>query len=157
MLHWAQSPSPRFRQQPPPYSWKSTINHVSSKPDTSSCPAHPHGDHYESLQARVLWPKQATQEIVYILFYPIWIKCRSPVGHSSNASQFSQRIHCFVFIWVNNLGSNRQKTDIVVMTCHVLQPRCPLFCELWRQHSSQSGVSDTVALFWSRHISFTAA
>lgn len=38
---------------PPPSScsWKSTINHVSSKPDTSPCPSGPHGDHYECLQA----------------------------------------------------------------------------------------------------------
>lgn len=62
------SAPPRTEHQPPPHSRKSTINHVSSKPDTSPSPAHPHGDHYESRQASILWPNEATHaERPYIL------------------------------------------------------------------------------------------
>lgn len=75
VLHRTLSPPPHFRQRPPPHSWKSTINYVSSKPDTTPSPAHPLGDHYESVQACVPWPSQATheeRERTYILFYYGW-------------------------------------------------------------------------------------
>lgn len=153
VLHRTLSPPPRFTQRPPPHSWKSTINHVSSKPDTTPSPARPLGDHYESVQACVPWPpmrRERERESLYFIL--LWMKMR----HSANAS--------LIFFSKKTLGissglylSQTEKKHFVIMVYYILQPQYPLFCELWRQHSPQCCVSDTVALFRSHHISFTAA
>lgn len=111
----APNSNPPFSQSsspPPPHSWKSTINHVSSKPDTSPSPAHPHGDHYESPQSCVLWPNQATHEQREPIFYPnmdqnvsLSVNCFSLCGHKGNTWQ---QLRC-IFEWRTRSQTGRKQ------------------------------------------------
>lgn len=129
-------PPPPSEQRPPPHSWKSTINHVSSKPDTSPRPAHPHGDHYENLQACVLWPNRATHEETESLYF------------TTNMDQ-NVAVLSALFAWREDLAA--ALVDIWLAQTEKKKPRrsprrwcftASVFCEPWRQRSR---LSDTVA------------
>lgn len=73
---------------------------------------------------------------------------------------------CVVSVWTHRKGlaavqgtsewRSRLKTGALLLH-DILQPQLALFCRPWRQRSPRWGASDTLALFQSHHISFTAA
>lgn len=126
--------SPQTEHTLLPHSWKSTINCVSSKLDTSPSPAHPHGDYYESPQSCVLWPKQATHEDRKVCPTQHGGKWGPGTRSKCVFSLFERAEEAWLQFRVRPKWRSRIKTGALQWR-GILRPQLGLFCRRWRQRS----------------------